>query len=57
MVNEFDKLQKLNKQLTEDAATVEKRFYAICQKFQAEKNEWKNEQIRYKTISLYFANR
>ena len=47
MVAEFDKLQKLNRQLTDDATTVEKRFYSICQKFQAEKNEWKNEQIRW----------
>ena len=46
MVTEFDKLQKLNKQMIDDAARVEKEFYTICQKFHAEKTEWKNEQIR-----------
>jgi len=50
MVTEFDKLQKLNRQLTDDATTIEKRFYTICQKFQAEKTEWKNEQIRMNNI-------
>ena len=46
MVLEFDNLQKLNKRMTEDAAKVEKEFYAICQKFQQEKIDWKSEQIR-----------
>ena len=46
MVTEFDKLQKLNKQMIDDAARVEKEFYTICQKFHAEKTEWKNERIR-----------
>merc|ERR1712106_901413 len=50
MVTEFDKLQKLNRQLTDDATTIEKRFYTICQKFQGEKTEWKNEQIRMNNI-------
>ena len=46
MVTEFDKLQKLYKQMIDDAARVEKEFYTICQKFHAEKTEWKNERIR-----------
>ena len=46
MVTEFDNLQKLNKQMASDAANIEKEFYTVCQKFQADKIEWKNEQIR-----------
>jgi len=50
MVLEFDNLQKLNKRMTEDAAKVEKEFYAICQKFQQEKIDWKSEQIRLNNV-------
>ena len=46
MVNEFDKLQKLNRRRIDEARQVEQTFHHLCQKFHADKNEWKNEQIR-----------
>jgi len=50
MVNEFDKLQKLNRRRIDEARQVEQTFHQLCQKFHAEKNEWKNEQIRMNNI-------
>ena len=47
MVSEFDKLQKLNRRRIDEARQVEQTFHQLCQKFHVEKNEWKNEQIRF----------
>ena len=46
IVQEYDKLEQRYRTLNSDTGEVEKQFLAICLKFKAEREEWKQEQIR-----------
>lgn len=47
MVQEFDKLEHKYRSLNEETAENERQFLNICEKFQAERENWKQEQIRF----------
>jgi len=46
LVQEFDKLENRYRTLNEETVEHERQFLNICEKFQAERENWKQEQIR-----------
>jgi len=47
LVQEFDKLENKYRSLNDETAENERQFLNICEKFQAERENWKQEQIRF----------